>query len=57
MELMMRLINIGMFTGVWLMHCHIDAHLAWGFATAFIVEDGVGESEKLLPPPSDLPQC
>ncbi|KAI3749841.1 hypothetical protein L2E82_20458 [Cichorium intybus] len=43
--------------GVWLMHCHIDTHLAWGFAMAFIVENGVGESETLLPPPSDLPQC
>ncbi|GJZ32394.1 laccase 3 [Tanacetum coccineum] len=43
--------------GVWLMHCHIDTHLAWGFAMAFIVENGVGESETLLPPPSDLPKC
>ncbi|KVH94097.1 Cupredoxin, partial [Cynara cardunculus var. scolymus] len=43
--------------GVWLMHCHIDTHLAWGFAMSFIVENGVGESETLLPPPSDLPQC
>ncbi|KAI7742865.1 hypothetical protein M8C21_027878, partial [Ambrosia artemisiifolia] len=43
--------------GVWLMHCHIDTHLAWGFAMAFIVENGVGESETLLPPPSDLPRC
>ncbi|KAK9065963.1 hypothetical protein SSX86_015365 [Deinandra increscens subsp. villosa] len=43
--------------GVWFMHCHIDTHLAWGFAMAFIVENGVGESETLLPPPFDLPQC
>ncbi|MFS7964706.1 putative laccase [Helianthus anomalus] len=43
--------------GVWFMHCHIDAHLAWGFGMAFIVENGVGEAETLLPPPSDLPQC
>ncbi|KAI7742869.1 hypothetical protein M8C21_027882 [Ambrosia artemisiifolia] len=44
-------------TGVWFMHCHIDAHLAWGFGMAFIVENGVGEAETLLPPPFDLPQC
>ncbi|KAM0064124.1 putative laccase [Helianthus debilis subsp. tardiflorus] len=43
--------------GVWLMHCHIDTHLAWGFGMAFIVEDGVGPSQKLLPPPADLPRC
>ena len=56
----MKLINGGMFnlyTGVWFMHCHIDTHLAWGFAMAFIVENGVGESETLLPPPIDLPRC
>ncbi|KAJ0685688.1 putative laccase [Helianthus annuus] len=38
------------------MHCHIDTHLAWGFGMAFIVEDGVGPSQKLLPPPADLPR-
>ncbi|KAI3678544.1 hypothetical protein L6452_37840 [Arctium lappa] len=43
--------------GVWFMHCHIDTHLAWGFAMGFIVQNGVGESQTLLPPPSDLPQC
>ncbi|XP_071715744.1 laccase-3-like [Rutidosis leptorrhynchoides] len=43
--------------GIWFMHCHIDTHLVWGFATAFLVENGVGELETLLPPPFDLPQC
>lgn len=43
--------------GVWLMHCHIDTHLAWGFAMAFIVENGVGPLQTLLPPPADLPRC
>ncbi|KAJ1699075.1 hypothetical protein LUZ63_007587 [Rhynchospora breviuscula] len=43
--------------GVWLVHCHIDAHLTWGLAMAFIVENGEGEDEKLLPPPFDLPVC
>lgn len=44
-------------TGVWLMHCHIDSHLTWGLAMAFIVEDGYGESESVEPPPADLPPC
>lgn len=44
-------------TGVWFMHCHIDSHLAWGFATAFIVENGYGEWESVQPPPADLPKC
>ncbi|PWA66475.1 coagulation factor 8, Laccase [Artemisia annua] len=43
--------------GVWLMHCHIDTHLAWGFAMAFIVGNGVGPSQTLLPAPVDLPPC
>ncbi|KAG0503235.1 hypothetical protein HPP92_003307 [Vanilla planifolia] len=43
--------------GVWLMHCHIDSHLTWGLATAFLVSNGVGESESTLPPPPDLPTC
>ncbi|KAJ6768199.1 LACCASE [Salix koriyanagi] len=29
--------------GVWLMHCHLDVHIAWGLAMAFLVEDGVGK--------------
>ncbi|XP_042510431.1 laccase-12-like [Macadamia integrifolia] len=43
--------------GVWLMHCHLDVHLNWGLATAFLVEDGVGELQSLQPPPDDLPIC
>ncbi|XAR60786.1 Laccase [Bertholletia excelsa] len=43
--------------GVWLMHCHIDAHLNWGLAMAFVVENGAGESESIGPPPADLPPC
>lgn len=39
------------------MHCHIDAHLTWGFAMAFIVENGAGEFQSIEPPPVDLPQC
>ncbi|XP_057509957.1 laccase-12-like [Actinidia eriantha] len=43
--------------GVWIMHCHLDVHITWGLAMAFIVENGVGELQSLQPPPSDLPLC
>jgi laccase len=43
--------------GVWLMHCHLDVHITWGLAMAFLVEDGKGELETLEPPPDDLPLC
>ncbi|KAI4305387.1 hypothetical protein L6164_028757 [Bauhinia variegata] len=43
--------------GIWFMHCHIDSHLSWGLAMAFLVENGVGPSQSVIPPPADLPQC
>ncbi|KAG1365659.1 putative Laccase-3 [Cocos nucifera] len=43
--------------GVWLMHCHLDVHITWGLAMAFLVENGVGELQALEPPPADLPIC
>ncbi|KAH7548304.1 hypothetical protein JRO89_XS14G0099100 [Xanthoceras sorbifolium] len=43
--------------GVWIMHCHLDVHISWGLAMAFLVENGVGELETLEAPPLDLPQC
>ncbi|XP_078181431.1 laccase-3-like [Carex rostrata] len=43
--------------GVWLMHCHLDVHITWGLAMAFLVEDGVGELESLEPAPVDYPLC
>ncbi|XP_008804167.2 laccase-3-like [Phoenix dactylifera] len=43
--------------GVWLVHCHLDVHLTWGLAMAFLVENGVGELQSLEPPPADLPRC
>ncbi|CAK9133934.1 unnamed protein product, partial [Ilex paraguariensis] len=43
--------------GVWLMHCHLDVHLPWGLATAFVVENGGTPSSTLPPPPPDLPHC
>lgn len=44
-------------TGVWFMHCHLERHVSWGMEMAFIVKDGKGSQEKLLPPPPDMPQC
>ncbi|GLT80710.1 hypothetical protein SLA2020_521350 [Shorea laevis] len=43
--------------GIWLVHCHVDAHLTWGLAMAFLVENGVGQLQTVQPPPLDLPQC
>nr|WDA42965.1 laccase-12 [Fagopyrum tataricum] len=43
--------------GVWLMHCHLDVHITWGLAMAFVVEDGVGVLETLEDAPADLPVC
>ncbi|CAN1744806.1 LAC12, partial [Linum perenne] len=43
--------------GVWLMHCHLDVHIGWGLATAFLVEDGIGKLEAIEAPPEDLPIC
>ncbi|XP_057488063.1 laccase-3-like isoform X1 [Actinidia eriantha] len=43
--------------GVWLFHCHIDAHLTWGLAMSFLVENGVGKLQSVEPPPADLPPC
>ncbi|XAR65980.1 Laccase [Bertholletia excelsa] len=43
--------------GAWIMHCHLDVHLTWGLAMVFIVDDGIGELEKLESPPADLPLC
>ncbi|CAN6357359.1 unnamed protein product [Urochloa humidicola] len=43
--------------GAWLMHCHLDVHITWGLAMAFLVQDGVGEMQSLQAPPPDLPLC
>ncbi|XP_042016377.1 laccase-7 [Salvia splendens] len=43
--------------GVWLMHCHLDVHLPWGLATAFVVENGPTLATTLPPPPPDFPKC
>ncbi|XP_077216985.1 laccase-3-like isoform X1 [Tasmannia lanceolata] len=43
--------------GVWLVHCHLDVHITWGLAMAFLVENGVGKLQSTEPPPADLPVC
>ncbi|CAN6170479.1 unnamed protein product [Urochloa humidicola] len=43
--------------GVWIMHCHLDAHLPFGLAMAFEVDDGPTPNAVLPPPPPDYPQC
>ncbi|PON62805.1 Copper-resistance protein [Trema orientale] len=43
--------------GVWFMHCHLEVHTTWGLKTAFVVDNGKGPNESVLPPPNDLPKC
>ncbi|XP_071741104.1 laccase-13-like [Rutidosis leptorrhynchoides] len=43
--------------GVWLMHCHIDSHLTWGFGMSLLVENGPHKLQSVQAPPLDLPQC
>ncbi|KAK3440587.1 hypothetical protein EUGRSUZ_B00869, partial [Eucalyptus grandis] len=43
--------------GAWFIHCHLEEHTTWGLAMAFIVPNGPGPSQCLLPPPDDLPLC
>ncbi|KAJ0985876.1 hypothetical protein J5N97_004232 [Dioscorea zingiberensis] len=43
--------------GVWFMHCHLEVHTTWGLKMAFVVENGDGPDQTILPPPKDLPPC
>ncbi|KAL2488647.1 Laccase-4 [Forsythia ovata] len=43
--------------GVWFLHCHLEVHTTWGLKMAFLVDNGEGPNESLLPPPNDLPKC
>ncbi|XP_075078882.1 laccase-4-like [Nicotiana tabacum] len=43
--------------GVWFMHCHLEIHTTWGLKMAWLVDNGKGPNESLLPPPKDLPKC
>ncbi|PPR87875.1 hypothetical protein GOBAR_AA32805 [Gossypium barbadense] len=49
--------TVGVPTGVWFMHCHLELHTGWGLKTAFVVENGKGPDQSILPPPKDLPPC
>ncbi|KAF8402701.1 hypothetical protein HHK36_010789 [Tetracentron sinense] len=42
--------------GVWFMHCHLEVHTTWGLKMAFVVDNGKGPKQSLLPPPKDLPK-
>ncbi|KAH8499085.1 hypothetical protein H0E87_017844 [Populus deltoides] len=44
-------------TWVWFMHCHLEVHTTWGLKMAFVVDNGKGPNESVLPPPPDLPKC
>ncbi|PUZ55669.1 hypothetical protein GQ55_5G231000 [Panicum hallii var. hallii] len=43
--------------GIWFLHCHLEVHTSWGLKMAFLVEDGDGPDESVVPPPKDLPEC
>ncbi|XP_071930183.1 laccase-15-like [Coffea arabica] len=43
--------------GVWFMHCHFERHVSWGMGMTFIVKNGTGPGEQMLPPPPDMPPC
>ncbi|GAB4857379.1 Laccase-4 [Ancistrocladus abbreviatus] len=43
--------------GVWFLHCHLEVHTTWGLKMAFLVDNGKGPNESILPPPKDLPKC
>ncbi|TYH22335.1 hypothetical protein ES288_A04G120100v1 [Gossypium darwinii] len=43
--------------GVWIMHCHLDAHLTYGLGTVFMVENGPTPETTLPLPPVNLPNC
>lgn len=45
------------YSGTWIMHCHLDVHIGWGLAMVFVVDNGVGQLETLEQPPEDLPVC
>ncbi|XP_010553369.1 PREDICTED: laccase-8-like isoform X2 [Tarenaya hassleriana] len=43
--------------GVWMFHCHMDAHLPYGIIMAFIVQNGPHPATSLPPPPLDHLEC
>jgi hypothetical protein len=45
------------YIGVWFLHCHLEVHTTWGLKMAFLVDNGKGPKQSLIPPPKDLPKC
>ncbi|XP_045833770.1 laccase-4-like [Trifolium pratense] len=43
--------------GVWFLHCHLEVHTTWGLKMAFLVDNGKGPKQSVIPPPKDLPKC
>ncbi|MED6194008.1 Laccase-4 [Stylosanthes scabra] len=43
--------------GIWFLHCHFEVHTTWGLKMAFLVDNGKGPKQSLIPPPKDLPKC
>ncbi|KAK4270455.1 hypothetical protein QN277_023491 [Acacia crassicarpa] len=43
--------------GIWFLHCHFEVHTTWGLKMAFLVDNGKGPKQTLVPPPNDLPKC
>ncbi|KAL4599360.1 hypothetical protein ACB092_11G121100 [Castanea dentata] len=43
--------------GVWFWHCHLDRHMTWGMAGAFIVKNGDTLETSIRRPPAYLPSC
>ncbi|EEF31987.1 laccase-4 [Ricinus communis] len=43
--------------GVWFLHCHLEVHTSWGLKMAFVVDNGEGPNDSIIPPPKDLPKC
>ncbi|MCO5575882.1 hypothetical protein L7F22_029688 [Adiantum nelumboides] len=43
--------------GVWFMHCHLEFHTSAGLETAFVIEDGPNQVDRIISPPIDLPPC
>ncbi|KAI3801470.1 hypothetical protein L1987_29575 [Smallanthus sonchifolius] len=37
--------------------CHLEVHTTWGLKMAYVVDNGEGPLESIIPPPSDLPKC
>lgn len=43
--------------GVWFLHCHLEVHTSWGLKMAFLIDNGEGPNESIIPPPMDFPTC